>query len=143
MRTTVLFLALAAGACGWVDARDRASGSSAGPTASAGGVIPAPDDSTDWTRPAKDYASTRFSSPIITRDSVRQLGVKATLSTGYVRGHEAAPLVVNNTMYVVTPFPNVLYALDLTKPGMSSIAEPCTRTARSSSTYPGEMEVRS
>src|SRR5947207_15807721 len=33
------------------------------------------------------------------------------------RGHEAAPLVVNNTMYIVTPFPNNLYALDLTKPG--------------------------
>jgi lanthanide-dependent methanol dehydrogenase len=119
MRTTVLFLAIVAGACGWVDARHRASGFSAGPTASAGGVIPAPDDSTDWTRPARDYASTRFSSlDQITRDSVRQLGVKATFSTGYVRGHEAAPLVVNNTMYVVTPFPNVLYALDLTKPGI-------------------------
>ena len=34
-----------------------------------------------------------------------------------IRGHEAAPLVVNNTMYIVTPWPNVLYALDLTKPG--------------------------
>ncbi len=34
-----------------------------------------------------------------------------------VKGEEAAPLVVNNTMYVVTPYPNLLYALDLTKPG--------------------------
>jgi glucose dehydrogenase len=32
-------------------------------------------------------------------------------------GHEAAPLVVNNTMYIVTPWPNILYAQDLTKPG--------------------------
>src|SRR6185312_9172232 len=30
---------------------------------------------------------------------------------------EAAPLVVNNTLYVVTPFPDILYAIDLTKPG--------------------------
>ena len=30
---------------------------------------------------------------------------------------EMAPLIVNNTMYVVTPYPNNLYALDLTKPG--------------------------
>ena len=52
------------------------------------------------------------------RESVRGLTVKATFSTGFTRGHEAAPLVVNNTMYMVTPFPNVLYALDLTKPGL-------------------------
>ena len=33
------------------------------------------------------------------------------------KGQEAAPLVVGGTMYVVTPYPNILYALDLTKPG--------------------------
>jgi lanthanide-dependent methanol dehydrogenase len=87
-------------------------------TGSASGVNQAPEDSGDWVRPAKDYASTRFSSLTdITRDSVRQLGVRVTFSTGYVRGHEAAPLVVDSTMYVVTPFPNVLYALDLTREG--------------------------
>jgi lanthanide-dependent methanol dehydrogenase len=76
-----------------------------------------PDDG-QWVRPAKDFASTRFSSLTeITPESVRQLGVKATFSTGLVRGHEAAPLVVNNTMYIVTPFPNILYALDLAQPG--------------------------
>jgi alcohol dehydrogenase (cytochrome c) len=32
-------------------------------------------------------------------------------------GHETAPLVVESTTYVVTPFPNIVYALDLTKPG--------------------------
>jgi PQQ-dependent dehydrogenase (methanol/ethanol family) len=32
-------------------------------------------------------------------------------------GHEGQPLVVNNTMYVVTPYPNVLYAFDLTQEG--------------------------
>jgi len=73
----------------------------------------------DWTRPGRDYASTRFS-PLrqITAANAAQLGVKATFSTGFVRGHEAAPLVVRDTMYVVTPFPNVLYALDLAKPGL-------------------------
>ena len=72
----------------------------------------------NWVLPAKDYASTRFSElDQINRDSAKQLGVKVTFSTGFVRGHEAAPLVVNDTMYVVTPFPNVLYALDLRKPG--------------------------
>ena len=82
------------------------------------GQNPAPDDSGDWVRPAKDYSSTRFSTlDQLTPDSVKQLVVKGTFSTGVLRGHEAAPLVVNNTMYVVTPFPNVLYALDLTQPG--------------------------
>ena len=40
-----------------------------------------------------------------------------TFSTGVLRGHEGQPLVVDNTMYVVTPYPNVAYALDLTQPG--------------------------
>ena len=72
----------------------------------------------DWLRAGRDYANTRFS-PLdrITAQNVGQLGVKATFSTGYVRGHEAAPLVTQGTMYLVTPFPNILYALDLTKPG--------------------------
>jgi lanthanide-dependent methanol dehydrogenase len=83
------------------------------------GANPAADNSDDWVRPAKDYASTRFSRlQEITRDTVERLGVKATFSTGYTRGHEAAPLVVNATMYIVTPFPNVLYALDLAQPGI-------------------------
>jgi PQQ-dependent dehydrogenase (methanol/ethanol family) len=48
---------------------------------------------------------------------VKQLGVRFTFSTGVVRGHEAAPLVVNGTMYIVTPYPNLVHALDLTQPG--------------------------
>jgi lanthanide-dependent methanol dehydrogenase len=76
-----------------------------------------PDDG-QWIRPAKDFASTRFSSlDQINSKNVKDLKVAFTFSTGQERGHEAAPLVVNNTMYIVTPWPNVLYALDLTKPG--------------------------
>jgi glucose dehydrogenase len=68
--------------------------------------------------PAKNYASTRFSTPDqINTGNVKQLKLAFTFSTGLTRGHEAAPLVVSNTMYVVTPWPNLLYALDLTKPG--------------------------
>ena len=88
-------------------------------TAAVPGVNPAPDSSGDWIRPAKDYASTRFSSlDQVTPQSVTGLGVRATFSTGLARGHEAAPLVVNGTMYIVTPYPNILFALDLTKPGL-------------------------
>lgn len=71
-----------------------------------------------WTMPAGDYTSRRFSELAeINSDTVKHLQVAFTFSTGVVRGHEGAPLVVNNTMYIVAPYPNVLFALDLTKPG--------------------------
>jgi PQQ-dependent dehydrogenase (methanol/ethanol family) len=70
----------------------------------------------EWTRPAYDFASTRYS-PLgqITTDNVKQLKLAWTFSTGTDRGQEAAPLVVGSTMYIVTPYPNILYALDLRK----------------------------
>jgi PQQ-dependent dehydrogenase (methanol/ethanol family) len=68
--------------------------------------------------PAKDYASTRYSGlSQITTGNVKDLKLAWTFSTGFLGGHEAAPLVVGSTMYVVTPFPNYLYALDLAQPG--------------------------
>jgi PQQ-dependent dehydrogenase (methanol/ethanol family) len=76
-----------------------------------------PDDG-QWIRPAKDLASTRYSTlDEINSQNVKNLGVAFTFSLGTNRGAEAAPIVANNTMYIVTPFPNVVYALDLTKPG--------------------------
>jgi PQQ-dependent dehydrogenase (methanol/ethanol family) len=71
-----------------------------------------------WIMPAKNYASTRFSGlNQINAANVKNLKVAWTFSTGSDRGEEAAPIVVNNTMYIVTPFPNTLYALDLAQPG--------------------------
>jgi PQQ-dependent dehydrogenase (methanol/ethanol family) len=76
-----------------------------------------PDDG-QWVMPAKNYASTRFSTlDQINTGNVQNLKLAWTFSTGLTHGHEAAPLIVNNTMYIVTPYPNYLYALDLTKPG--------------------------
>src|SRR4029079_10929148 len=98
----------------------EAKGSSvAAPGARAGAAYgDATVDDGQWTMPAKNYASTRYS-PLnqITTANVANLRVTSTFSTGTLHGHEAAPLVVNNTMYIVTPFPNSVYALDLTKPG--------------------------
>src|SRR5437763_8346453 len=75
-------------------------------------------DDGQWIMAAKNYASTRYSTlDQINTGNVKNLKLAFTFSTGLTRGHEAAPLVVNNTMYVVTPWPNLLYALDLTKPG--------------------------
>jgi len=77
-----------------------------------------PDDG-QWLRPAKDYASTRFSGlSEITAANVNRLRVISTFSTGIDRGQEAAPIVAGSTMFIVTPFPNIVYALDLTRPGL-------------------------
>jgi PQQ-dependent dehydrogenase (methanol/ethanol family) len=69
--------------------------------------------------PARDHASTRFS-PLadIDTESVKSLRVAWTFTTGVLRGHEAAPIVANDRMFVVTPYPNVVYAFDLRRPGV-------------------------
>jgi PQQ-dependent dehydrogenase (methanol/ethanol family) len=75
-------------------------------------------DDGQWLRATKDFANTRYSSlNQITSQNVSQLRVAWTFSTGVPRGQEAAPIIANHTMYVATPWPNVVYALDLTKPG--------------------------
>src|SRR5205814_6225514 len=69
-----------------------------------------------WTMPGKNYQLTRYSGlDQINTDNAKNLQVAWTFSTGVNRGHEAPPIVVGKTMYVVTPFPNLLYALDLEK----------------------------
>ena len=76
-----------------------------------------PDDH-QWVRATKDYANTRYSTlDQINTSNVAQLKVAWTFDTGVSRGQEAAPIVANNTMFVVAPWPNKLFALDLTKPG--------------------------
>ncbi|MDE2488573.1 MAG: PQQ-dependent dehydrogenase, methanol/ethanol family, partial [Alphaproteobacteria bacterium] len=72
----------------------------------------------DWRRQARDYANTRYS-PLnqINASNVARLKVAWSFSDGIAYGHEAAPLVVGDTMYVVTPYPDIAYALDLSKPG--------------------------
>jgi PQQ-dependent dehydrogenase (methanol/ethanol family) len=75
-------------------------------------------DDGQWSAVQKDYANSRFSAlEQINRSNAGRLKVALTFSTGVLNGHEATPLVVGSTMYLVTPFPNVLYALDLTQPG--------------------------
>jgi lanthanide-dependent methanol dehydrogenase len=71
-----------------------------------------------WTMPAKNFENTRFSGlDQIRIDNARKLHVAWTFSTGINKGQEGAPLVVGDTMYVVTPYPNVLFALDLRNNG--------------------------
>src|ERR671931_691804 len=63
----------------------------------------APTDDGQWAMPAKNFASTRYSELAeITADNVKNLQVAFTFSTGVNRGQEAAPIVADNTMYVLT-----------------------------------------
>jgi PQQ-dependent dehydrogenase (methanol/ethanol family) len=86
-------------------------------TAPTGATIAAEQEDGQWTMPAKNYASTRYSGlQDINTGNVAALKLAWSFSTGVVRGHEAAPVIANNTMYVITPYPNIVYALDLTNP---------------------------
>ncbi len=83
-----------------------------------GFALVAPLADGQWTIPAGDYGNLRYS-PLdkITTQNVQNLHVVAEEATGIPNGHEGQPLVVNDTLYMVTPFPNNLIALDITKPG--------------------------
>lgn len=72
-----------------------------------------------WTMPAGDYGNTRYS-PLdqINTANIHNLHVVGEVSTGVLQGHEGSPLVVGDTLYIVTPFPDKLMAVDLTKPGL-------------------------
>ncbi len=78
----------------------------------------APKDDGQWPMPSKNYASTRFSALTeLTPQNVQHLSPVFSFSLAVNKGQEAAPIVADNTMYVVTAYPNFVYALDLTKPG--------------------------
>jgi len=49
----------------------------------------------------------------INAQNVGKLQVAWMFSTGVLRGHEGSPLVMNGTMYLHTPFPNKVFAIDL------------------------------
>jgi lanthanide-dependent methanol dehydrogenase len=118
-RTSVgLLSALLLIACG--DSDNPAKSLRAAPSSTIA-VAPAsasPKDDGQWTTPTKDYANTRYSELAqIDASNVAKLEVAFTFSTGTLLGQESAPLVIGDTLYFVTPYPNVLYAVDLTKPG--------------------------
>jgi lanthanide-dependent methanol dehydrogenase len=72
-------------------------------------------DDKQWIMPEKNYSATRFSGlKQINAGNAGQLRVAWTFSLGSVHGQEAAPIIVNGTMYVVGAYPNELFALDAT-----------------------------
>ena len=71
-----------------------------------------------WAIQTGNYANHRYSElDQINRDNVGDLRVAWTFSTGVLRGHEGSPLVIGDIMYVHTPFPNNIFALDLANDG--------------------------
>jgi alcohol dehydrogenase (cytochrome c) len=75
-------------------------------------------DPNQWILQTGNYANTRFSKlDQINASNVDKMQVAWTFSTGVLRGHEGSPLVIGDVMYVHTPFPNTVYALDLNNEG--------------------------
>jgi len=76
------------------------------------------DDPNQWAIQTGDYANQRYSKlDQINKDNVGKMQVAWTFSTGVLRGHEGSPLVIGDMMYVHAPFPNTVFALDLSKEG--------------------------
>ena len=81
-------------------------------------AVPRPGPPGEWPMPGGDYSNSRYSElDDITALNVKGLHVAWAFSTGTLRGHEGQPLVIDNTMYVITPYPNVAYAIDLKAAG--------------------------
>jgi len=72
----------------------------------------------DWTMPAHDYASTRYSGLAdIDSNNVKDLTVSSPSLPVWTAATKARPWSSTVRMYIVAPYPNPLFALDLTKPG--------------------------
>ena len=71
-------------------------------------------DPTNWAMQAGDMYNQRYSKLTqINAQNVGKMQVSWMFSTGVLRGHEGSPLVVNGMMYIHTPFPNKVFAVDL------------------------------
>ena len=105
-------------ACSRDDAVRRTIGSPPATVAGTRIASPRTGPPGEWAQPAGDYSASRYSElSQITPENAKNLHAAWTFSTGVLRGHEGQPLVVGNTMYLVTPYPNVSYALDLATEG--------------------------
>jgi alcohol dehydrogenase (cytochrome c) len=75
-------------------------------------------DPNQWVLPTGDYFNHRYSElKQINTSNVKNLHPVWSFSTGVLRGHEGNPLVIGDVMYVHTPFPNNVFALDLNNNG--------------------------
>ncbi|MFG1379258.1 methanol/ethanol family PQQ-dependent dehydrogenase [Xanthobacter autotrophicus] len=72
----------------------------------------------NWPMTGKNYDANNFSpQKQINKQNVKDLKAAWSFSTGVLSGHEGTPLVVNNVMYIHSPFPNTTFAVGLDDPG--------------------------
>ena len=70
-------------------------------------------NSKNWAMQAGDFSNKRYSKlKQINKGNVKDRRWPG-LSTGVLRGHEGGPLVVGDTLYVHSPFPNKVFAINL------------------------------
>jgi len=71
-------------------------------------------DPKNWAMQAGSMNNQRYSElKQINSKNARNLQVAWTFSTGVLRGHEGGPLVIGDTMYLHSPFPNKVFAISL------------------------------
>ena len=71
-------------------------------------------DPDNWAQQNGDFGQTRHSKlKQINKDNAHKLQVAWTFSTGVLRGHEGGPLVIGDTLYVHSAFPNKVFAINL------------------------------
>jgi len=71
-------------------------------------------DPANWAAQAGDNYNQRYSTlKQVNAGNVGKLQAAWTFSTGVLRGHEGSPLVIGDVMYIHTPFPNNVFAMDL------------------------------
>lgn len=86
---------------------------------SGGNLMELAADPANWIMWGGSYDGQRYSKlDQINADNVGQLQPAWTFSTGVLRGHEGGPLVLGDTMYIHTPFPNNVFAIDLKTQGI-------------------------
>ena len=89
------------------------------------GVLKLTKDPNNWAIWGGDYAGQRYSKlDQINSKNVKDLQVAWTFSTGVLRGHEGGPLVIGDTMYVHTPFPNKVFSINLADQSINWMYEP-------------------
>jgi lanthanide-dependent methanol dehydrogenase len=71
-------------------------------------------NSKNWAMQAGDMFNQRYSKlNQINSGNVGKMQVAWTFSTGVLRGHEGSPLVIDGMMYLHSPFPNKVFAINL------------------------------
>lgn len=76
------------------------------------------EDPKQWVMPTGNYSAHRYSKlDQINKSNVGKIKMAWAFSTGVLRGHEGGPLVIGDKLYIHTPIPNKVFALDLNNEG--------------------------